>query len=55
MLNMPIGDVLAVRLVLSDLYRSGWIDNITVSPFPVTIGNPVQGNVLAGPVTKRDS
>ena len=51
MLNMPIGDVLAVRLVLSDLYRSGWIDNITVNPFPVTIGNPVQGNVLAGPVT----
>jgi outer membrane receptor protein involved in Fe transport len=51
MLNMPIGDALAVRLVLSDLYRSGWIDNITVSPFPVTIGNPVQGNVLAAPVT----
>jgi len=51
MLNMPVGDALAVRLVLSDLYRSGWIDNITVSPFPVTIGNPVQGNVLAAPVT----
>ena len=51
MLNLPIGDTLAVRLVLSDLYRSGWIDNIAVSPFPVTIGNPVQGNVLAAPVT----
>jgi iron complex outermembrane receptor protein len=51
MLNMPVGDTLAVRLVLSDLYRSGWIDNIAVSPFPVTIGNPVQGNVLAAPVT----
>jgi len=51
MLNMPVGDALAVRLVLSDLYRSGWIDNIAVSPFPVTIGNPVQGNVLAAPVT----
>ena len=51
MLNMPVGDVFAVRLVLSDLHRSGWIDNIAVSPFPVTIGNPVQGNVLAAPVT----
>jgi outer membrane receptor protein involved in Fe transport len=51
MLNLPVGETLAVRLVLSDLYRSGWIDNIAVSPFPVTIGNPVQGNVLAAPVT----
>ena len=51
MLNIPVGEMFAVRLVLSDLYRSGWIDNIAVSPFPVTIGNPVQGNVLAAPVT----
>ena len=51
MLNLPVGDMFAVRVVLSDLYRSGWIDNIAVSPFPVTIGNPVQGNVLAAPVT----
>ncbi len=50
-LNLPVGETLAVRLVLSDLYRSGWIDNKTVTPFPVTIGNPVQGNVLAAPVT----
>ena len=35
MLNFPLGDVFAVRVVLSDLYRSGWIDNRTVSPFPV--------------------
>jgi iron complex outermembrane recepter protein len=51
MLNLPVGDNIAVRLVLSDLYRSGWIDNIAVNPFPVTLGNPVQGNVLAAPVT----
>jgi outer membrane receptor protein involved in Fe transport len=51
MLNMPIGDTLAVRLVLSDLYRSGWIDNIAVSPFPFSLQNTVQGNVLAAPVT----
>jgi len=51
MLNLPLGDKLAVRLVLSDLYRSGWIDNITVSPFPVNLASPVQGNVLAAPVT----
>jgi outer membrane receptor protein involved in Fe transport len=51
MLNLPLGDVLAARVVLSDLYRSGWIDNVTVSPFPVSLNSPVQGNVLAGPVT----
>jgi iron complex outermembrane receptor protein len=51
MLNLPIGDKLAVRVVLSDLYRSGWIDNITVSPFPMSLSSPVQGNVLAAPVT----
>ena len=34
MLNFPLGDTLAVRLVLSDTYRSGWINNITVQPFP---------------------
>src|ERR1700682_1612329 len=51
MLNVPLGDTLAVRIVLSDLYRSGWIDNITVSPFPVDLATKTQGNVLAAPVT----
>jgi iron complex outermembrane recepter protein len=51
MLNFPIGDTLAVRVVLSDLYRSGWIPNITVQPFPVDLATKVQGDVLAGPVT----
>jgi outer membrane receptor protein involved in Fe transport len=51
MVNIPMGDVFAARVVLSDLYRSGWIDNITVSPFPVSLQTSTQGNVLAGPVT----
>src|ERR1700734_2649148 len=40
MMNIPIGETLAARVVLSYLYRSGWIDNITVHPFPVTLGVP---------------
>src|SRR5258708_32401085 len=51
MLNLPIGDKLAVPLVLSDLYRSGWIDNITVNPFSIHLSSPLQGQVLATPVT----
>jgi iron complex outermembrane receptor protein len=51
MVNLPIGDQFAVRIVLSDLYRSGWIDNITVTPFPVDLATKTQGNVLAAPVT----
>ena len=51
MLNFPLGDQFAARVVLSDQYRSGWIDNITVQPFPVNLNSPVQGNVLGAPVT----
>jgi iron complex outermembrane receptor protein len=51
MMNFPIGDTLAARVVLSYLYRSGWIDNITVQPFPVTLGVPTFGNLAATPVT----
>ena len=51
MLNIPLAPDFALRVVASDLYRSGWIDNKTVSPFPLTLGVPVQGNVLAAPVT----
>jgi iron complex outermembrane recepter protein len=51
MMNLPLGEQFAVRIVLSDLYRSGWIDNITVHPFPVNLNSPVQGNVLGAPVT----
>jgi outer membrane receptor protein involved in Fe transport len=51
MLNVPLGEVFSARIVLSDLYRSGWINNITVSPFPVDLATKTQGDVLAGPVT----
>jgi iron complex outermembrane recepter protein len=54
MLNLPLGDKLALRVVLSDLHRSGWIDNKTVSPFPIepitTPASP-RGPVESAPVT----
>ncbi len=34
MLNIPAGDTLALRLVGTDNYRSGWLDRVVVSPFP---------------------
>jgi outer membrane receptor protein involved in Fe transport len=49
MLNLPLGDVFAVRLVGSDTYRSGWIDRIVLNPFPGELGL-TRGNVLAAPV-----
>jgi iron complex outermembrane receptor protein len=64
MLNLPlIEDKLAVRLVGTDKYTSGWIDRIVVNPFPVGPGPPqtpdcggyyvcTRGNVLAAPVTQ---
>jgi iron complex outermembrane receptor protein len=48
-LNIPIGDTLALRVVGSDTYRSGWIDRVVVNPFPQDIGIS-RGNVLAAPV-----
>jgi iron complex outermembrane receptor protein len=54
MLNIPIGDTLALRVVGTDTYRSGWLDRIVVSPFPQDLpagGTIARGNVLAGPIT----
>jgi iron complex outermembrane receptor protein len=53
MLNFPLGDVFAVRMVLSDLHRSGWIDNITVQPFPLpsAAAPTTRGDVANAPVT----
>jgi iron complex outermembrane recepter protein len=51
MLNVPLGEVFSARIVLSDLYRSGWINNITVTPFPIDLASKTQGDVLAAPVT----
>jgi iron complex outermembrane receptor protein len=52
MLNIPLGETLAVRLVLSDTYRSGWIDNITVRPFPISLTSAsYTANLATLPVT----
>jgi outer membrane receptor protein involved in Fe transport len=48
MLNLPIGDMFAVRVVATDTYRSGWIDRDVLNPFPQDTA--VRGNVLAAPV-----
>ncbi len=41
MLNLPLGDKLAVRIVGSDLHRSGWIDLVNLGQnFPLQLGNP---------------
>jgi iron complex outermembrane recepter protein len=52
MVNLPLGDTLAVRLVGSDSYRSGWLDRVVVNPFPSD--TTTRGNVLAAPVQSVD-
>jgi len=34
MINAPIGETLALRVVATDTYRSGWLDRVVVAPFP---------------------
>lgn len=48
MVNIPLGDKLALRLVASDVDRSGWIDRIVLNPFPPE--GFTRPNVLAAPV-----
>jgi outer membrane receptor protein involved in Fe transport len=48
MVNIPIGDLFALRVVGTDTYRSGWIDRIVLDPFPPD--TTTRGNVLAAPV-----
>ena len=55
MLNLPVGDTLAVRVVGGDSYRSGWIDRVVLNPFPEDVPSSAlpaygRGNVLAAPV-----
>jgi iron complex outermembrane recepter protein len=55
MLNVPIGETLAVRVVGSDSYRSGWVDRVVLNPFPADVpysSLPAygRGNVLTAPV-----
>ena len=57
MVNLPlIDDTLALRLVGTEDYTSGWIDRIVADPFPLAGGNPVgtaRGDVQAAPVVKQ--
>ena len=52
MVNVPlINDQLAVRIVGTDNYTSGWIDRIVLNPFPLpAAGGFARGNVLGAPV-----
>jgi iron complex outermembrane recepter protein len=55
MLNLPIGDTLAMRMVATDSYRSGWISRTILNPFPEDVPSSSlpaygRGNVLAAPV-----
>src|SRR3984957_5791255 len=53
MINLPlIDDTLALRVVGTENYTSGWIDRIVAAPFPIAGGNPdgtVRGAVHSAP------
>ncbi len=57
MINLPlISDSLALRIVGTENYTSGWIDRIVASPFPLVGGNPegtVRGDVQDAPIEKQ--
>ena len=57
MVNLPlIDDTLALRVVGTEDYTSGWIDRIVADPFPLVGGNPdgtVRGDVQDAPIEKQ--
>src|SRR6202046_1189661 len=57
MINLPlIGNTLALRVVGTEDYTSGWIDRIVAGDFPLVGGNPngtVRGNVQDAPIEKQ--
>src|SRR6202790_1829488 len=55
MVNIPIvNDRLALRIVGSGAYTSGWIDRIVANPFPLpTNGGATRGDVQAAPIESR--
>ncbi len=57
MVNIPlVPDELALRLVGSETYTSGWIDRIVASPFPLpSVNGATRGDVQDAPVEKRYS
>ncbi|WP_295994648.1 TonB-dependent receptor [Rugamonas sp.] len=52
MLNIPlVPDSMALRIVASEAYTSGWIDRIVANPFPVVGNNgATRGDVQSAPV-----
>jgi iron complex outermembrane receptor protein len=61
MLNFPIGDTAALRLVMTDKYISGWIDRKVIADFPFPSGfgtcnsafyHCARGNLLDATVTQ---
>jgi outer membrane receptor protein involved in Fe transport len=50
MLNIPLGQTLALRVVASDLNRSGWIDLVTLNPFPIDLNTTSYGSLTGAPV-----
>ncbi|HEY1928747.1 MAG TPA: TonB-dependent receptor [Caulobacteraceae bacterium] len=56
MVNMPlVQDKLALRIVGTENYTSGWINRITAFPFPATgPGGTVRGNVQDAPIESQD-
>jgi len=52
MVNVPlVSDTLALRVVGSEAFTSGWIARIVDNPFPIPTNNgAIRGNVLAAPV-----
>ncbi|HMK86885.1 MAG TPA: TonB-dependent receptor, partial [Steroidobacteraceae bacterium] len=48
MLNIPLGDVFALRVVAGDAYRSGWINEVVLNPFPLFDWN--KQTILSAPV-----
>jgi outer membrane receptor protein involved in Fe transport len=59
MLNIPVvTDKVAVRIVATENYTSGWIDRVVLYPFPlVSTDGSTRGNVLTAPIQQqfRDS
>ena len=57
MVNLPlIDDTLAIRVVGTENYTSGWIDRIVQSPLPLAGGSPVgtvRGDVQNAPIEKQ--
>jgi outer membrane receptor protein involved in Fe transport len=51
MVNLPLNDMIALRIVGTYGYTSGWLDRVVLKDFPLpTNGGLTRGNVLAAPV-----